>query len=93
MTDPVKQSGFERHAQTILAMVIASILIYVGFTTTETAKKLEGMQAQLAAIATDRYTLTQAKADFEVRDLKQTYLQMDVKSLDNRLNKIEHNIP
>ena len=87
---PKTASGFERHAQSIVVLIIASILIYVGFTTTETAKKVDVMQVQLAAAITDRYTASQAKADLEVRDLKQTYLQMDIKTLDNRLNKIEN---
>ena len=100
MSDKVDErrqgSAFERHLQTVVTILVAGLLTWVGLTTNETSKsvavtevKMEMMQLSLTSLAEkldtatlDRYTATDAR-----RDLGAVYRRLD--QTENRMTVIE----
>lgn len=89
-------TAFERHSQSVLAVVITGLLTWAGWSISglkETAIRMEGQIAvvrthvdglteQLRMAATERYRSTQAASDFALRDAARTRLEERVTSLE-----------
>lgn len=90
------ENALERHAQTILVIVVAALITWVGLSITglrETAIELKGeiklvtshfdaLQKQLAIATTDRIRKSEAEAAFELRDER-------IHTLNRRMSSLE----
>jgi Tfp pilus assembly protein PilV len=75
---PPQPSAIERHAQTLIGVVITGLIFWMGVTIQDQSTtlagmraELNGMQAQLSLYAQqtqDRYTASRASTDFAARD-------------------------
>ena len=73
------RSPFERHAQTVLQVLIAMFVAWQAYTVSEQSKNLVALQVEVRGLQTtmelmrvqtsDRYTAERAESDFGVRDM------------------------
>lgn len=86
------RSAFERHAQTIVQVIIAALCIWMAKTTTETATEVAVQSERLVSLSTqvdtlqestrDRYMGTDARRDLAVRDAQINDLVQRVRALE-----------
>lgn len=94
MTDqPQSQpSALERHAQTLIGVIITGLIFWMGVTIQNQSTTLAGMRAELNGMQAqltlysqqtqDRYTAARAVADFQVRDQALSDLRDRVRELE-----------
>jgi hypothetical protein len=85
-------SVLERHAQTLIGVVVASLVLWIGVTIQQQSVSLAEMRveitnlrSQLASYSTqtaDRYTSARAAQDFAARDREYADLRDRVRSLE-----------
>lgn len=86
----VEKSGFERHAQTVLGVVIAAGIIWLGSSNVDLSKELAKTTTQVAQLREDMRAMQEQFSRASADRVSVSELRREVQRLDDRISELKN---